>query len=413
MRILTLNCNVTEDDSVNVFQFLETAASDLLLATLTEEDFDGAQILDRRYHKDARKSPLYQWQDMEFIWTDDDFSVEAYTSTRKHQVIESLMANEPLRLRLIETAKIDSVALKHNVSVESMLFRAVEKLVYFDAHVADALRRTMTYEDFCALHQSAQNVVDTTLNSVCEELKRDPENTVFMLQEVNHNFLQLLEARKPFSHQLLRNHEGSAAILFPYPGSVQQLHDFPTDGNTFLHEDTCVLRCNDVVYISSHFSSKTRQEAAKQGKNIQKNMEDQLDVMNAYVQTLLAQNTQVVLAADFNHRVSPTSVHTHKIYPLDPSVATNAKKRSALQCQFRKINKLDMKSKDAICVYSDAINVKDCRVRSLYKDRKAYCSYAMDTQAANADTDLVYPVRVQYPQYEFHYPDHDLVEIVF
>jgi exonuclease III len=161
-----------------------------------------------------------------------------------------------------------------------------------------------------------------------------------------------------------------------------------------------------------HFSAKSRQESVKAGKTIYKNKEDQLLWLNKFIAKMRSYQFQIVLAGDFNQRLTSESFTDSVLVLPAEAVPTTFKERSALQVQWKKIELLDQGSKDCICLFGfKEDDVLDCRVRSLYKNGKAACSYALKSDAATADTTLSYPTRLRYPNYELHFPDHDVVEV--
>ena len=179
-------------------------------------------------------------------------------------------------------------------------------------------------------------------------------------------------------------------------------------------------------------------------------MDVQLVALNSFITAKTAEGLICVVGGDFNQNTQATSVILSALpasfapagaaaSEAAPAVAaelvfpaagtpTTCKERSALQVQFKKINKPDSGSKDRICIaspsppasassgggasgHAEAVEVLDCRVRSLYTHAKAACSYALKDEAAAGDTSLHYRVRLQYPIYGTHFPDHDVVEV--
>jgi hypothetical protein len=240
-----------------------------------------------------------------------------------------------------------------------------------------------------------------------EELQRDP-GTVFFLQEVNFTVITVISQMIQGTFKICYNDSGSTAIVYPaYLTDHEQLQ-FPTDGDTFLHEEICVLRCYDNVYISVHCSAKTKEKATKIGKSIYKNMEDQLRVLKDFIKSF--KGLRVIVGGDFNQRLTSEKIGTDMIFPKSEE-STTSKERSGMQAQFEKIKRIDTASKDCICFF-EKVEVQDCRVRTLYKDQRAFCSYALDWDAGASDENLVYPFLLQCPDYENHFPDHFVVEVV-
>jgi exonuclease III len=410
MNVKTLNFGVPGDGAVNVFEFYHGAASEMIKTMLSKEDYEGAGILDRRYKLGKRESPLFQSEGMEYLWS-SEFDMDDYVKVKTERIFESFLEDETLKAEQIRFGKIEILAQQQGVSVDVMLKRAIQKLVYFDSRCAFCIKETMTFEEFCQLHETAANVVQDTIGSILEELEKDP-NTIFYLQEINVTVIQRLSQLLRSKYEVSYNDEGSTAIITPLRLGTVEPFEFPNFGGTFLHEEICVLKVEDTILISVHCSAKTKEEAIKEGKTVAKNMEDQLDLLRAFIQTMTENGKNVLLGGDFNQRITDEKMKMPcEIFPPS-AVSTTFKERGAMQTQFKKINKKDAKSKDCICVFGQKYKVVDCRVRSLYKDGISYASYAMNQDAAVEDSTLKYPERLQYPYYGVHFPDHDVIEVV-
>ena len=411
----SLNFGVPSKGSVNVFEYLQGEASDKLKSLLVKEDYDGANILDKRFKDGSRKSPLFEWEGLEWIWTDPEFSVQKYMDISVARILQDFLDNPELAKQQIKYGKLDVQSAKTGEKVEALLQDAVEKLVYFDARCAEVIKETMTFEDFVLLHQSAANVVSNTVSSILEELMEEP-GTLFFLQELNPDVIQrLMTSIAAYDFGISYNNEGTTAIIYPTAGLhignvIEEIAFHLVVGDTFLHEEVCVLKFDTTVFISVHFSSKTKAEAFKENKTPHKNREDQLFVLMLFVNEMTAQGFTVVVGGDFNQRLTQDSVGTPNLFP-QIATSTNCKERSAFQSQFKKVNKRDLGSKDCIFIFGEHEEIVDCRVRSLLKDGKSHCSYAENEANARADPSLVYPVRLQYPNFTLHFPDHDLVEV--
>ena len=147
-------------------------------------------------------------------------------------------------------------------------------------------------------------------------------------------------------------------------------------------------------------------------------MEEQLELLKSFMAQLTETNHDVFVGGDFNHRLTPTPESIGTDYIISPplKVPTTCKERGAMQTQEEKINKKDSGSKDCVCCLNKEKQidcVKDCRVRTLYKDGKSFCSYALNAEAAERDESLVYPHLLQCPDYLYHFPDHFVVEVFF
>jgi exonuclease III len=412
----TLNFGVPSSGSVNAFEFLQGETSERLKGLLTKEDYDGANILDKRFKDGSRKSPLFEWEGLEWIWADPDFSIQKYMDVSMARILKDFAENPELAKQQIKYGKLDIQAAKTGENVDALLQDALEKLVYFDARCAEVIRETMSFPDFVLLHQSAADVVSNTIASIMEELREEPR-TVFFLQELNPIVIQTLMINLAgLAFKISYNDDGTTAIISPTtsgtPLEEEEIAFHLRVGDTFLHEEICILRVDFTMLISVHFSSKTKEDAFKENKTPHKNREDQLFVLKMFVKEMTAQGFTVVVGGDFNQRLTEESAGTKKLFP-QLATSTTCKERSALQSQFKKINKKDLGSKDCILIFgdNDSEEVVDCRVRSLLKNGKSYCSYAEDEVKANADPSLFYPVRLQYPNFTLHFPDHDLVEV--
>lgn len=405
-RFLSLNVGVPGDGGVNVFEFKPGQASDMLKSMMTKEDYDGAGILDRCYKLGSRHSPLFESAGMEFLWS-EGFTAKTYIDIRLPQVKAAFKDDAELRDAQIKVAKIDILASKRGISIEAMIEEAIEKLVFFDAHCALCIRNTMTHEEFCQLHKSASDVIKTTAMSIFEELMRDMD-TVFFLQEINLFFVSILYTLTEGLFNVIYNETGSTAIIYPISFKDVEEIPFPTEGETYLHEEICLMKHQNSVYISVHCSAKTKEESTLAGKTIYKNKEDQLLLLKQFIANLRDQGITVFFGGDFNQRINAPP--TMFVFPV-LETPTTSKERGAFQVQFKKINKQDIGSKDVICI-DENLNVSDCRVRTLYKDGRAFCSYALDNDAAETDASLVYPHLMQCPNYECHFPDHFVVEVI-
>jgi len=411
----TLNFGVPSSGSVNVFEFLQCDASEKVKMSLTKEDYDSANILDRRFKDGPRKSPLFEWQGLDWIWG-DDFSIQSYMNVTIARIDAEFTANPQLKQDQIKHGKLELVSQKTGQNVEELLVEAIQGLVYFDARCAEAIRETMSFEDFVALHQSAEHVVANTINSIVEELKEESE-CIFFLQELNGEVIERLTNAIMPDFQIEFNEQLTTAIIYPTSclgntGKVVEGMSFITLGDTFLHEEVCVLKVDNVIYISAHFSSKKKMDSFKENKTPHKNMDDQLFVLKYFITQMTAEGFKVVVGGDFNQRLTEDSIGTHRLFPKIDT-PTTCKERSGMQVQFKKINKKDSGSKDGIVIFSGEEGEEiDCRVRSLYKNGKSYCSYAQNAERAALDDSLIYPIRLQYPDYTLHFPDHDLVEVI-
>jgi hypothetical protein len=144
---------------------------------LTKEDYQGAGILDKDFKLDSRETPLFQSEGMEFLW-DPDFTVEAYVGRALARIRAHVATDSAFKAKLLKAGKIRE---------DAELDEAIQKLVYFDANCAQAIRDTMTHDEFQDLHRHAANAIPNTIASILEELS-DPE-TVFMLQELNEEVI--------------------------------------------------------------------------------------------------------------------------------------------------------------------------------------------------------------------------------
>jgi hypothetical protein len=398
-KMKTLNFGAPCDsECVNVFEFdnpaiAKVAGSDIPLP-------EGADVLDRRFKTASRGSPLMQTNGMEWIWT-DEFSVETYIEKANARILAAFASDPALRQSQMAFAKIDAEAEDANAQLE----KAVMDLVVFDANCAKAIRENMAWDEFVSLHAAASSVVETTVQSILQELTMTPHQ-IFFLQEVNQSIVDTIRDALLESNQFMirSTDDGSTAII--YPSSFVDVEVLPIFGAaTSLEIETLVLKYQNYVFISTHFSSKAKKDA--HAKTPLKNYDDQLVVFIEFIATLQKQGLTTVVGGDFNHPIEVPS--DFLVYPAR-DIPTTSKKRTKLQTQIRKIGKHDLGSKDRIVIVGKDINVSDYRVRSLYKDGKAFCSAAFDTTAAASDASLAYPVRMQYPLYGTHYPDHDLVE---
>lgn len=408
-RFLSLNFGVPGDGGVNVFEFKTGETSDVMKSLLKKEDYDAAGILDRRFKLGPRQSPVFQSEDMEFIWA-DDFSVQRYVDIRLPHIMRAFKNDPELRADQIAHAKIDILASQRGISVDAMLLEAIEKLVFFDAHSAWSIRKTMSHSEFRSLHNCATNVVHSTVFSIFEELQRNA-GTVFFLQEISFPVIEMLQTMIEGLFKISYNATGSTAII--YPIHFEDVHPilFPTEGNTYLHEEVCAISHDGFVYISVHCSAKTKEEATFAGKTVFKNMDDQLVLLNSFVTQMKEEGYTVIVGGDFNQRITPDKVGYKCLILPQTATSTTCKERGALQVQFKKINKRDSGSKDCICIFSDT-PVADCRVRTLYKDGHSFCSYALKDESAKIDASLTYPHMLQCPDYAHHFPDHFVVEVV-
>jgi exonuclease III len=341
--------------------------------------------------------------------------------TSMARIMQAFLENPELAKLQIKYGKLDLQSAQTGVSVEALLQDALEKLVYFDARCAEVIRDTMSFADFVLLHQSATNVVSNTISSILEELREEPR-TFFFLQELNADVIQRLMASiAEYNFDIVYNAEETTAIIYPRSGLhigniIEQVSFHLVVGDTFLHEEVCVLRFDGTIFISVHFSSKSKEQAFKENKTPHKNKEDQLFVLKMFVNEMTSQGFRVVVGGDFNQRLTPDIVGTPLLFPK-VATSTTCKERSAFQSQFGKINKKDSGSKDCVFIFKaddeeEEEEVMDCRVRSLLKDGRSYCSYAENENKAKADQSLIYPVRLQYPNFTLHFPDHDLVEVI-
>ena len=65
----TLNAGIPGTGSVNVFEYQQCEASEKIKSRLTKEDYDATK-LDRRFKSWPRESPLYGYEEHEWIWED-------------------------------------------------------------------------------------------------------------------------------------------------------------------------------------------------------------------------------------------------------------------------------------------------------------------------------------------------------
>ena len=353
----TLNFGVPSSGSVNAFEFLQGETSERLKGLLTKEDYDGANILDKRFKDGSRKSPLFEWEGLEWIWADPDFSIQKYIDVSMARILKDFAENPELAKQQIKYGKLDIQAAKTGENVDALLQDALEKLVYFDARCAEVIRETMPFPDFVLLHQSAADVVSNTIASIMEELREEPR-TVFFLQELNPDVIQTLMINLAgLAFKISYNALETTAIIYPTSGLhigniIQQFLFHLVVGDTFLHEEVCVLRFDNTIFISVHFSSKSKEQAFKENKTPHKNKEDQLFLLKMFVNEMTSQGFRVVVGGDFNQRLTEESAGTKKLFP-QLATSTTCKERSALQSQFKKINKKDLGSKDCILIFGD------------------------------------------------------------
>ena len=403
----TLNVGAPGDSAVNPFEYVNQKTSKVSPLSLPREAYENADKLDRLFKVGPRQSPLYTSEGMEHLWS-PDFSIESYVANGTKRICDAFEMDPVLKKAQIKNAKISS-----SDEVDALLQQYVHGLVFFDAHCAKTIRDSLTYEEFCEIHRSTSNVVQDTIHSIVEE-ELAKEGVVFFLQEINQEIVDqindLLHEVHP-NYAISANEDGNTAIIFPaHFREKLEVVSFPADA-TCLSNETLVLKYNQkYLLVSTHFSSKSRASA----KGNLKNYEDQIVSFNAFLKTMTEQYT-VIVGGDFNHSPTFDDEVVQIVVPSNED-ATNFKERSTMQVQHRKIHVVDSGSKDRILVtqfpHEDGVlHFVDYRVRSLYKNGKSYCSVAENRDAASYDYSLHYPVRLKYPEYGIHFPDHDLVQL--
>jgi hypothetical protein len=409
----TLNFGAPGDSAVNPFEYVNQRNAKILRLDLPREAYENADKLDRLFKTGPRQSPLYTSFGMEHLWS-TEFSIESYVEKETKRIWDALLGNPDLMKAQLKNAKLDkAVADGDGNGAKDVLLQYVHGLVNFDAACAKAIRDSLTFEEFCEAHRATANVVQDTIHSIVEEeLSRD--GVVFFLQEINQGIVDqindMLHEMRP-NYSISGNEDGSTAIIFPTAFKpLMEVVAFPED-ETCLFKETFVLKYDEkFLFVSTHFSSKNKAAA----KGSLKNFEDQMVPFNAFLKTM-SESYTVIVGGDFNHAPAFEEDVVEMVVPSNED-ATNFKERSTMQVQYRKINVVDSGSKDRIVMtkypHEDGVvHFVDYRVRSLYKNGKAFCSVAENVDRAQYDYSLNYPVRLKYPEYGIHFPDHDLVEL--
>jgi hypothetical protein len=395
-----------------------------------KESYDLFGKFDKGISCKVRFSPQNYSEEQEYLW-DKDYTQEKYYELATTRMLTALHENEEFRKNIFKAGKLDEIAQKktsdttlhYNICLD-LAIQYIPYMAKFDSYVATAIRNIIpSYKMFSDLHDKLSLAVETTFNSVVEMLDLN-ENSIIVLLEINSEFIEKFKKLDTnFSIEYTSN--GFTAIIYPsyMDSTITQLNienspdAYLNDENTDIYKETLILKWKKLILIGSHLSAKTIEDAAKE-VNPNKNMESQRLVLNKFVTKLTEESNICISGVDYNQNtfVGKAGNITGSFAFPETCISTTCKERSALQVQFKKINKFDTGSKDRIVISQpdsavDNAIVVNGFVGTLPVNKSVIVSHELYKNSTKYLYDSITKDRSQYPIYGVHFPDHDRVLI--
>lgn len=353
--VITQNIGCTDEtNAVSILEFYNGEkklkdASDFLLNLLQSKMsqtelkafYDSCSIVERKF-KTERGSIAYSTQFLDMIY-DTDITEEQYISEAFKIFNQLILIDDNLEKNLMKVGKFQST---------EQLFEVLTNLFRFDYYCAKAVIQFYTKEEIVLLHARAKESLQEKLRLTSELIIGSDGLVICCLQEVTRSFCDMLQSHIGSDFVVKMNVDETTAIVHSSNIITEQI-EFPEDATELRKEILVLKTIDDVIIISGHFSSKKKADV-KDG--ILKNHNDQLVTFNTFLSSLKTKGyAKIISGCDYNCQttISPDGVTEFVQFdgeiPSGP-ISTCKKERTALQTQFKKINKLDCGSKDKISV---------------------------------------------------------------
>jgi hypothetical protein len=253
---------------------------------------------------------------------------------------------------------------KKNPGENKTLEQAVNDLVTFDFYTIKTLlnNNKLDKKKVKEAYELYTSLNARKLDLIIETLKYLPENLIMAVQEINKDTVtslndQFKNQNMPF--KVISNIKQNTGFIVN--SSLKYVtHNIVIDITEF-NKNLCMISLNNIYYLSIHLTSKKKEDDAV------KNYEIQYTKLIEFCE----QYDNVVIMGDLNHKVYDKTKDFNFAYPNEQNdLHTCFKRRSALQVQFKKIDKLDKGTKDFILIKSKNLKVTAIDQRVSFLDKK-------------------------------------------